>query len=50
MIGKARHLSRPPFLFGNICVQANKMSEGPLFKAARKGDVEASVAAICAAG
>ena len=33
-------------LFGDICVQANKMPEGPLFKAVGKGDVEASVLAI----
>ena len=46
MIAKSTCLLRITFLFDNICVQANKMSEGPLFKAAEKGDVEASVLAI----
>ena len=42
-IAKPACLSRVTFLFNNICVQANKMPTGPLFTAAQKGDVEASI-------
>ena len=42
----------PPatYLFGDICVQANKMRGGTLYKAAANGNLEASVAAIRSIG
>ena len=49
-IAKPTCPSRITFLFGDICVQVNKMSEGPLFKATGKGDVEANIAVIRATG
>ena len=50
-VAKPACLSRLTLLFDDICVQANKkMPKGPLYDAAEKGDVEASIAVIHVTG
>ena len=49
-IAKPTCLSRVTFSFIDICVQANKMSKGRLFKAAEEGDTKASIGTIRANG
>ena len=49
-IAKPTCLSRVTFSFIDICVQANKMPKGHLFKATEEGDIEASIGAIRATG